>query len=194
MSPINVECPQCGKKLRVRDEQAGKKGKCPGCGNVLVVPSAPPGPPPTAAVRPATAEAEREAPVAPATDQPTGLEAQVLADLATKRHDLLRKIEALPVIDLKTYKAHWGAFPHKTVEGHEALLDLISAKFRAAARFMDRNVPAVRALSLSVESKQTPPIVVLALVRTLPGRNLDAVPHDLGRTGENEFTFGYYDT
>ena len=45
MSPIEFDCPQCGKKLRVRDELAGKKGKCPGCGNVVVVPTAPPGPP-----------------------------------------------------------------------------------------------------------------------------------------------------
>ncbi len=32
------KCPECGKRLRVRDELVGKKGKCPGCGHVVVVP------------------------------------------------------------------------------------------------------------------------------------------------------------
>ncbi len=37
--PIVVAC-KCQKKLRVKDELAGKKIKCPGCGDVLVVPAA----------------------------------------------------------------------------------------------------------------------------------------------------------
>jgi hypothetical protein len=35
---INLTC-QCGKKLAVKEEMAGKKVKCPGCGSVLTVPS-----------------------------------------------------------------------------------------------------------------------------------------------------------
>ena len=35
---INLSC-ECGKKLAVKDEMAGKKVKCPGCGSVLSVPS-----------------------------------------------------------------------------------------------------------------------------------------------------------
>ncbi len=34
---IEFEC-QCGKRLRVKDEHAGKKVKCPACGEPLVVP------------------------------------------------------------------------------------------------------------------------------------------------------------
>jgi hypothetical protein len=36
---INLSC-DCGKKLAVKDEMAGKKVKCPGCGSVLTVPAA----------------------------------------------------------------------------------------------------------------------------------------------------------
>ena len=33
---ITVEC-RCGKKLKARDEDAGKKAKCPGCGSLVVI-------------------------------------------------------------------------------------------------------------------------------------------------------------
>jgi predicted Zn finger-like uncharacterized protein len=32
---IAVTCPQCGNEFRVKDEYAGKKGKCPSCGGVF---------------------------------------------------------------------------------------------------------------------------------------------------------------
>ena len=35
---IRVECEACGKVLNARDEAAGKKAKCPDCGNVLQIP------------------------------------------------------------------------------------------------------------------------------------------------------------
>jgi DNA-directed RNA polymerase subunit RPC12/RpoP len=35
---IQFPCLQCGKKLKVQEELAGKKVKCPGCGNNLAVP------------------------------------------------------------------------------------------------------------------------------------------------------------
>lgn len=40
--PIRVKCPNasCGKVMNVKDELAGKKGKCPGCGGVLPIPKA----------------------------------------------------------------------------------------------------------------------------------------------------------
>jgi hypothetical protein len=37
---IEATCGSCGKKLRVRDEHAGKRAKCPGCGVVVEVPAA----------------------------------------------------------------------------------------------------------------------------------------------------------
>ena len=36
---ISFQCPACGKKLKVKDEFAGKKGKCPKCGNVINIPA-----------------------------------------------------------------------------------------------------------------------------------------------------------
>src|SRR5262249_29472534 len=39
---IPVKCESCGRNLKVKDELAGKKGKCPGCGRVLPIPAAAP--------------------------------------------------------------------------------------------------------------------------------------------------------
>lgn len=38
---IAVTCPQCSKSFRVKDDQAGKRGKCPNCQGVIQVPAAP---------------------------------------------------------------------------------------------------------------------------------------------------------
>jgi DNA-directed RNA polymerase subunit RPC12/RpoP len=35
---IEFKCSECGKQLRVNDDAAGKKGKCPQCGAMIVVP------------------------------------------------------------------------------------------------------------------------------------------------------------
>ena len=35
---IDVVCSGCGRTFRVSDDKAGKKGKCPGCGTVIVIP------------------------------------------------------------------------------------------------------------------------------------------------------------
>ena len=45
--PIPVQCQNCGKSMKVKDDMAGKRGKCPQCGSVIEVPMA--GPPPQAA-------------------------------------------------------------------------------------------------------------------------------------------------
>lgn len=39
--PTTIDC-QCGKKLKIPDHLAGKKVKCPGCGDIFAVPSHPP--------------------------------------------------------------------------------------------------------------------------------------------------------
>jgi phage FluMu protein Com len=58
---IEFRCTQCGKLLRVGDDSAGKRAKCPGCGTVLAIPggsapapsqAAPPSPFPPAAGAP----------------------------------------------------------------------------------------------------------------------------------------------
>lgn len=37
---ISIECPQCARKLRTRDEMAGKRLKCPQCATAIPVPAA----------------------------------------------------------------------------------------------------------------------------------------------------------
>ena len=37
--PINVSCEKCSRKIRVGDNLAGKKIKCPQCQNVVVIPT-----------------------------------------------------------------------------------------------------------------------------------------------------------
>ena len=39
--PIRFSCSACGKKLRVKDEYAGRRSKCPACGWGIVVPFEP---------------------------------------------------------------------------------------------------------------------------------------------------------
>ena len=38
---IRFNCPHCEKSIRVKGEAAGRKGKCPGCGQTVRVPVAP---------------------------------------------------------------------------------------------------------------------------------------------------------
>ena len=35
---ISFVCPACNKQLKVKDELAGKKAKCPGCGKPIMIP------------------------------------------------------------------------------------------------------------------------------------------------------------
>ena len=35
---IRFKCPDCGKKLKIKEEYAGKQAKCPGCGKALAIP------------------------------------------------------------------------------------------------------------------------------------------------------------
>ena len=37
---LEVTC-QCGRRFHTKEEYAGKKAKCPGCGNVLLIPAQP---------------------------------------------------------------------------------------------------------------------------------------------------------
>lgn len=38
--PIVFTCPSCGKQLQAKDEYAGKRSKCTGCGQVVTIPAA----------------------------------------------------------------------------------------------------------------------------------------------------------
>ena len=59
---IRVACPGCGTELNVPDEMAGRQGKCPKCGQVMVIPQ----------VAPATAPTPQAPPPAPAPGPPRG--------------------------------------------------------------------------------------------------------------------------
>lgn len=61
---ITIKC-ECGKVLKVADEHAGKRGKCPACGAVLTIPSSGQEEAATAAPEPAPT---------PAADTPSGVE------------------------------------------------------------------------------------------------------------------------
>ena len=66
---IQFHCAKCGKRLMVKDESAGKRAKCPGCGEVMLVPgaksAAPAGPAARPAAPPPKAPAPRPQPAAP---------------------------------------------------------------------------------------------------------------------------------
>ncbi|MFV2068705.1 MAG: hypothetical protein ACC645_17170, partial [Pirellulales bacterium] len=38
---IEFDCTSCGKRLRVQDQDAGKKAECPECRTILEIPAAP---------------------------------------------------------------------------------------------------------------------------------------------------------
>jgi ribosomal protein S27E len=71
--PLTVTCPGCKSQLRVRDEYAGKKLKCPRCAVVVAVPSgeaAPEAPTPLEVVEEHVAEALPVARALPPRDEP----------------------------------------------------------------------------------------------------------------------------
>src|SRR5206468_10781389 len=39
---INLQCPGCKKNLKTKDDLVGKRVKCPGCGQLIMVPAASP--------------------------------------------------------------------------------------------------------------------------------------------------------
>jgi hypothetical protein len=87
--PIQFSCAGCGNILRVGDEMAGRKGKCPKCGLVNQVPYATGGPPPApvptpvpVAPVPYPAMAIAQTPVAPAPMQPPFVNEPMTAGVA----------------------------------------------------------------------------------------------------------------
>ena len=59
---ISCRCGQCGKDLKVKDELAGKRVKCPGCGKPVAVPelAASVSPQPPSQVKPGSGSLEEE--------------------------------------------------------------------------------------------------------------------------------------
>ncbi|MBX3422261.1 MAG: hypothetical protein KF752_11965 [Pirellulaceae bacterium] len=75
--PIITPCTGCGAQLTVADEHAGKRARCPSCGNVYTVPSsgsgseAPASTPELAATPTAQSPATTESPIVSASDSQT---------------------------------------------------------------------------------------------------------------------------
>ena len=83
---IEFVCPSCGRALKLRDEAAGKRGRCPHCKAVItvpenavseddlieIVPTQPSGPPKPPPLPPKSPEPEPEAPpsIEPSADEP----------------------------------------------------------------------------------------------------------------------------
>ena len=64
---IQVRCPGCGATLSVKDEMGGKKGKCPKCAQLMMIPAT--AAPPSAAAPPPPPSAPQPPPV-PAAPRP----------------------------------------------------------------------------------------------------------------------------
>ena len=67
--PITLNCP-CGKMLRVPDDSAGKRAKCPACSAVVAIPLPPPPPAPAPEPEPVFEVEEPPAPGLPHTHKP----------------------------------------------------------------------------------------------------------------------------
>ena len=83
---VTFPCPGCGKTLRVREEMAGRRGKCPKCGAVFGIPAEGPAPVPTSGAdgrASGDVPDARPRPVAdvPAPTAPTGAPARVVPDV-----------------------------------------------------------------------------------------------------------------
>ncbi len=70
---IKVRCAKCGKTLNIPDQFAGKKGKCPGCQEMLTIPAASAE---VSAVAPAPPRVRKPAPPAPVEEVEEVEEAQ----------------------------------------------------------------------------------------------------------------------
>jgi hypothetical protein len=93
---ISVQCPGCAKKLKTNDHLAGKRIKCPGCGQVMLVPAA------QAESQPEAIEPLRKKPTVPKP-----LEA-VKAPLAKKPYAARKAVsEDAPALVSKGRRARW---------------------------------------------------------------------------------------
>jgi hypothetical protein len=91
---IKFKCPKCKQELNVKDDLAGKQGKCPGCKSVVTVPSlaAKSRPPaPAAAPRPARKRVVEEVVDAEVVDDDDVAEAEVVDDEPPRRSGKGRK-------------------------------------------------------------------------------------------------------
>jgi predicted Zn finger-like uncharacterized protein len=68
--PITVECPSCATRLKVADQHAGRRVKCPKCGTVMSVPALGGGPRPAAAATPRPARPARQPAPPPVEELP----------------------------------------------------------------------------------------------------------------------------
>jgi serine/threonine protein kinase/DNA-directed RNA polymerase subunit RPC12/RpoP len=108
---ISFACSQCGRKLRVQDEQAGKKVRCPHCGALTLIPSL--------AVSRSKEEGGAAEPRAQPPQQPPDPNATAALVHADKRPD----DETLPPAGAEGAPPPLGA-PLATVSGYELLEEL----------------------------------------------------------------------
>lgn len=71
---LTVACPGCKRTLRVPDTAAGKKIKCPLCGEMFAMPAAPTAPAPPAGVTTGASTPPRTPPTPPPTKRPDAIQ------------------------------------------------------------------------------------------------------------------------
>ncbi len=150
---IVISC-ECGKQLRARDELAGRKAKCPGCGRVLTVPEKPFDPEedliglaplptekphvvaPTQAMHVApSATASRDTHATPKVSRPIAAPVALNNDSSSSRHfrEFVYGVLILALIPLliSTFKRHDPEeIPnriHQTVQSHPEIREKVAA-------------------------------------------------------------------
>lgn len=145
--PIHVECPSCRAALKVKDEFAGRKGKCPKCGKTVEIPNRTPAP---AGAAPEAKSSEQKAPVPPATER----QKEYAVELGLTFDDNINRREISKLID--------HAVRNRDDERFKKLDDLQDRESEAyreireeLAREMDKDDPRV--------SRATPDEIMTAL-------------------------------
>ncbi len=94
MGIISFQCSKCNNSLRVSDDKAGKRAKCPNCAEVLTIPAGSDGPPPLPGKTPAVPGNQAGGPPPLPGDNPPGNQG-----ITQKQKPAVRGVdEAAPVI------------------------------------------------------------------------------------------------
>ncbi len=168
--PITVTCGGCGKTFNVKDEWAGRAGKCPGCGARITVPgaafraqaapTAPPGPqaPPPYAVPPPP-PLPAAAPFCPAAPQPLAGRGNRPAWLVWAIVGGLFSVCAVIVLLLLFNSQHGGVGARQTAKPHASgspsgLADDADQITRIAADYQDSIRKGVAGGATSVQRER----------------------------------------
>lgn len=132
---ITVAC-ACGKKLRTKDESAGKRVKCPGCGAVLTVPK----PQPPSEEEPPMVEAVDEPEVRPAKAKPVAKKVPEVEPAVDGDEDGEDAEETTPKSKPKKRRARGGEDPYWVDKGGSDTLVALTADTLYVAALSDEEL------------------------------------------------------